>query len=308
MVPRRESFVFFFGFRFLGPSRLFVRPGTFPLSPRFGFFVVPVFGWVRLPLLCFTSASLPLRKLEGQTLPCLTRSLVTRGRDTPPYKQVSFVGLACPVYQPPGRRLRTRSWCVSSCGPLFVFRRRELHWEHRLAEPPPRLPPSLWTLGPREEPLLALFRRLVTRPFRRAGGPLSLTPFLFRPCFLSLETCGLGSCPTVTTPPSLRVPTCSSRDTWRLFLPAGFPFTCGPRKTPRCPPSFLAGFGRPPPPLRRDGTPTTTRCPFLSLPTSARLSCSVPSLRSCLPTVSFPYWLCVSPPGATRTYFFTRGA
>lgn len=126
--------------------------------------------------------------------------------------------------------------------------------------------------------------------------------------FWGLETCGLGSCPTVTTPPSLRVPTCSSRDTWRLFLPAGFPFTCGPRKTPRCPPSFLAGFGRPPPPLRRDGTPTTTRCPFLSLPTSARFSCSVPSLRSCLPTVSFPYWLCVSPPGATRTYFFTEGA
>ena len=183
MVPRRESFVFFFGFRFLGPSRLFVRPGTFPLSPRFGFFVVPVFGWVRLPLLCFTSASLPLRKLEGQTLPCLTRSLVTRGRDTPPYKQVSFVGLACPVYQPPGRRLRTRSWCVSSCGPWFVFRRRGLHWEHRLAEPPPRLPPSLWTLGPREEPLLALFRRLVTRPFRCAGGPLSPTPFVPTVCF-----------------------------------------------------------------------------------------------------------------------------
>ena len=132
--------------------------------------------------------------------------------------------------------------------------------------------------------------------------------FLFRPCFLGLETCGLGSCPTVTTPPSPRVPTCSSRDTWRLFLPAGFPFTCGPRKTPRCPPSFLTGFGRPPPPLQRDGTPTTTRCPFLSLPTSACSSCSVPSLRSCLPTVSFPYWLCVSPPGATRTYFFTEGA
>ena len=131
---------------------------------------------------------------------------------------------------------------------------------------------------------------------------------LFRPCFLSLVTCGLGSCPTVTTPPSLRVPTCSSRDTWRLFLPAGFPFTCGPRKTPRCPPSFLAGLGRPPPPLQRDGTPTTTRCPFLSLPTSARFSCSVPSLRSCLPTVSFPYWLCVSPPGATRTYFFYGGS
>ena len=131
---------------------------------------------------------------------------------------------------------------------------------------------------------------------------------LFRPCVLGLETCGLGSCPTVTTPPSLRVPTCSSRDTWRLFLPAGFPFTCGPRLTPRCPPSFLTGFGRPPPPLQRDGTPTTTRCPFLSLPTSARFSCSVPSLRSCLPTVSFPYWLCVSPPGATRTYFFTEGA
>ena len=126
--------------------------------------------------------------------------------------------------------------------------------------------------------------------------------------FLSLETCGLGSCPTVTTPPSPRVPTCSSRATWRLFLPAGFLFTCGPRKPPRCPPSFLAGFGRLPPPLRRDGTPTTTRCPFLSLPTSARFSCSVPSLRSCLPTVSFPYWLCVSPPGATRTYCFYGGS
>ena len=178
MVPRRESFVFFLVFAFAGPPAFSCGLGLSRfLPPLWVFFVVPVFGWVRLPLLCFTSASLPLRKLEGQTLPCLTRSLVTRGRDTPPNRQVSFVGLACLVYQPPGRRLRTRSWCVSSCGPWFVFRRRGLHWEHRLAEPPPRLPPSLWTLGPREEPLLALFRRLVTRPFRRAGGPLSPTLF-----------------------------------------------------------------------------------------------------------------------------------
>ena len=179
MVPRRESFVFFLGFAFSGPPAFSCGLGLSRFLPALGFLSFPFLaGFV-----CRCSASLPPLSLcgnsKGKKLPCLTRSLVTRGRDTPPNRQVSFVGLACLVVQPPGRRLRTRPWCVFSCGPRFVSRRRGLHWEHRLAEPPPRLPPSLWTRGPREEPLLALFRRLVTRPFRRAGGPLSLTLFCF---------------------------------------------------------------------------------------------------------------------------------